>query len=92
MTTATRQRIQVPNLTSTLAVDKEGNWTAETLAFFNQLIPALQYILSVEGFRLPSVPQSILSKLTIPGAVIYSSDTHKGWINLNGVFHEIAVV
>lgn len=85
-------RVNIPNYHNEQFCDKEGNLTANAQSFFKQLIVCLQYVLSTEGIRLPSKTQAMLANLTVPGALIYTSDTNKAWVNLNGVFREIAVV
>lgn len=93
MTTATQQRQQIPNLFTGKITDENGFFTDGAIAFFNQLIVSLQYILSIEGIRVPSQSAATITgpNLTVSGALLYSSDTNKLWVNLNGTFREVVV-
>jgi len=86
---AGNQKIQIPNLFTGKVVDKDGFLTPEALAFFNQLLVSLQYILSPEGVRVPQQPSANLGLLTVPGALVYTNDTNTLQVNLAGIFHQI---
>lgn len=73
-------------------VDEHGYLTPEAASWFTQFVVAAQYNISSEGVRLPNILSTQASSLTVPGAMVYASDTDKALVNIAGTMKQIQYI
>lgn len=85
--------MNIPNLVSEMLTE-DGKQNPNHKQMMEQLIMALQHVISDEGIRTPKQTATNIAALNNQnsiGALVYDNENHKLMVNINGTFKTVTV-